>query len=203
MELSGLVLCGGQSRRMGFDKGLLLHNDQPWSKHIVDILSKIVPDVFVSLRVDQGVDQGGADRESAYRHIFNASQMIFDRDEIPAKGPLKGLLSAHKTYPGKNWIVLGCDMMSVNRETISGLKTAFHKNPGYDRYLYKTQYGLEPLCAIYSKKGLEKLLGNVQNISDFSLRRNFDAKKCLCIEANKETVAALKNYNTMADSGVK
>ncbi|GGH03134.1 NTP transferase domain-containing protein [Pedobacter zeae] len=46
----GIVLCGGQSLRMGTDKGLLIHQDKLWAQVAADKLS--VLDLLVNFSVN-------------------------------------------------------------------------------------------------------------------------------------------------------
>lgn len=189
-DLTGLVLCGGQSSRMGTDKGLLSHNGKSWSVAIADLIGDHVPDVFISLRKEQA---------PSYESMFKASQMIFDQNDIQVNGPLKGLLSAHRDFPDKNWLVVACDMISISSEILYKLVKAFEKNPGYGSYMYKNQSNLEPLCGVYMKNKLNELFIKSKHISDFSLVRNLNMNHCFVIEADENDVAALRNYNKLRD----
>ena len=48
-NLLGVVLCGGQSKRMGSDKGLLVKDGKPWAMCIADKLEKAALPVVVSI----------------------------------------------------------------------------------------------------------------------------------------------------------
>lgn len=205
LNLAGLVLCGGESSRMGSDKGLLSHNAQPWSKNIYDLLSQNLPEVYISLRLEQA---------SAYKGLFNPDRLIFDQNGIQARGPLKGILSAHEALPEKNWLVAACDMPTMNQPLISRLIKAYEENPGYGCYIFKNPGNdvtrkdnyLEPLCAIYSCGGLSKTLEKISRdtnpFPDHSLQKNLLSRNPLIIEletSETEYLLALRNFNTMAD----
>ena len=175
---------------MGTDKGLLLQNDKTWSKYIADLLNSILPEVYISLRHGQA---------AAYQSCFETSRMIFDQPGIPAKGPLTGILSAHKTYPDKNWFVIACDIISINEGTISRLIDSYLENPVYHACLYKNQNRFEPLCAIYSAAWLAELLASSHTLSNFSLQRNLPLNKSLILDAGVNDILTLKNYNTKMD----
>src|SRR5215472_5246904 len=87
-DLLGVVLCGGESRRMGRDKGLLLKDGVPWAKYVGQRLFGCT-EVFYSINSRQ---------REAYSELFPANRLIVDALDIP--GPLNGLLSAHRLMPG-------------------------------------------------------------------------------------------------------
>ena len=134
--IHGLVLAGGQSRRMGQDKALLVRDGQSQLRHVAGLLDGVVDQVFVSVRDDQLAEPERA-----------RFATIVDRYED--MGPVAGILSAMDEHPGADWLVVACDLPNIDAHTLSFLLensasdkpfTAFSSN--YD--------GLpEPLCAIY------------------------------------------------------
>ena len=132
----GLVLAGGESRRMGQDKALLKRAGQSQLAHIVAILERAVDEVFVSTRRDQ---QDDAER-SRYRQVV---------DRFDGIGPVAGILSALQEHPEADWLIVACDLPNIDVETLQFLLD----NAAPDRPLaaYKSSYdGLpEPLCALY------------------------------------------------------
>jgi len=107
-ELYGLVLTGGQSRRMQRDKSALCFHGKPQVQHVFDLLSLYCAKVFVSNRKEQSTLEEQKDLPQ-----------IHDLDEYADVGPLAGILSAMKTYPGVPWIVLACDLPFVSKHILA------------------------------------------------------------------------------------
>lgn len=140
----GLVLAGGESRRMGRDKALLDRNGQSQLAFIAELLDECVDRVFVSTRQGQNSDNE--------RSRFD--QIVDRYDNI---GPVAGILSALEEYPDIDWLVLACDLPNISRET---LKTLLDSRDGVQPFTaYSSSYdGLpEPLCAVYHS-GCDKIM---------------------------------------------
>lgn len=135
--LYGLVLAGGQSRRMGRDKALLVRDGQSQLGYIASLLESVTDRVFVSARRDQ--------QDDPERSLFAT---IVDRYEN--MGPVAGILSAMDEYPGADWLVVACDLPNIDAGTLEFLlQHRAHEQPFT---AFRSSYdGLpEPLCAIYS-----------------------------------------------------
>src|SRR5690349_13098964 len=116
-NLLGVVLCGGESKRMGSDKGLLVLNGKTWSEHIADKLKLLNLPVVVSINQSQ---------RELYNRIFSEKHLIVD--ELPMHGPLNGLLTVHKASPAKDILLFACDLIEMDETTIINLIDAYEKN---------------------------------------------------------------------------
>lgn len=135
--LYGLVLAGGQSRRMGQDKALLVRDGRSQLSHVAGLLDAHTDKLFVSARRDQQADPER-----------NRFETIIDKyDEI---GPLAGILSALEDHPDCNWLVVACDLPNIDDETLDFLVA--HHDTGKPFTAYRSSYDdlPEPLCAIYT-----------------------------------------------------
>ena len=132
----GLVLAGGQSRRMGRDKALLTRDGSTQLRRSVDLLERHVTRTFVSTRPDQV--------EEPERRRFR--QVVDRYDGI---GPIAGILTALEQQPDVSWLVLACDLPNVDDVTIKFLL----ENRAVDKPFtaFRSTYDdlPEPLCAIY------------------------------------------------------
>lgn len=135
--VKALVLAGGQSRRMGSDKALLIRDGRSQLQRAVELLGECVDEVYVSVRKDQTTE---AER-SRYPQIVDAYEDL---------GPLAGILSAMDADPAASWLVVACDLPNIDRRTIRALLDG--RRPHEPFIAYRSSHdGLpEPLCAVYS-----------------------------------------------------
>ncbi|HLT90917.1 MAG TPA: molybdenum cofactor guanylyltransferase [Woeseiaceae bacterium] len=133
--LWGLVLSGGESRRMGRDKALLQQDGKTALQRAIELLGRHVERVFVSVRPDQVGDP----ERSRYEQIV---------DRYPGIGPAAGILTALETHPDVSWLVLACDLPNVDDGTLEYLLR--HRSASPFTAFRSSSDGLpEPLCAIY------------------------------------------------------
>lgn len=160
--MKAVVLCGGQSKRMGSDKGLLPIGAGTWAQHAFEKLLKLNIPVLISVNSEQ---------VNTYRQHFSDDMLV--TDQVEAEGPLTGLLSVHLNYPADDLLLLACDMTEMDMDTLVNLKDSTTKFPGFDYYVYMHNEFMEPLCAVYSSGALKKLLAELRsnNLTKFSLHR--------------------------------
>jgi molybdopterin-guanine dinucleotide biosynthesis protein A len=146
--LLGLVLAGGQSRRMGADKAALEIAGTSLLARTVAMLGQVVDEVHVSVAPAQG--------EDPLRSDF---AVIPDRfDNI---GPAAGLLSAHMYAPESAWLVLACDMPLIDTATLLRLVESRQPEMAATVWAAADSSGPEPLCAIYEPGTLAAFLEQV------------------------------------------
>lgn len=148
--LHGLVLAGGESRRMGRDKALLSYDGQKSQlERTSELLLQCCSQVFISQREEQ-----------AFPLPDRALPLYDSIDEI--KGPLCGILSALKAHPEADWLVLACDLPNLVTDDLKHLIEAYHnlKTPHFTAYQSHYDSLPEPLCAIYPS-GSELQLRNL------------------------------------------
>lgn len=160
--IRGVVLCGGESKRMGSDKGLLPIGADTWAQHAVQKLQALNIPVSLSLRKMQML---------TYQELFTPELLI--PDQVQAKGPLRGLLSTHACFPEDDLLLLACDMTEMNVDTLQYLQQIRNTFPGYDYYLYGQENFMEPLCAVYTSGALQRLYIDLKdgNLLNFSLHK--------------------------------
>ena len=145
----GIVLCGGASSRMGRDKGLITTDKGNWTGKMLDNFKKLGIPALLSVNRTQ-VDQ--------YQSAFPQLELICDSDSLQIKGPLAAVLSAHLKYPMEDLFVTACDMPLMNEVVLKQLLNNYGNESGHDCYVFTNQGEPEPLCGIYSAKGLETVM---------------------------------------------
>ena len=148
-DLLGVVLCGGESRRMGSDKGLLRQGDYPWALVMGKKLEQQHLAVVYSIHPEQ---------QAAYSAIIPPGLLVTDRARTGRLGPLEGLLSVHEKFPDRDLLLLACDMPDMDALTLQQLIDSYAQFPSFDFYAYTEQTGdlgrIQPFCCIYTAQGI-------------------------------------------------
>ncbi|MFI5151239.1 MAG: molybdenum cofactor guanylyltransferase [Bacteroidia bacterium] len=145
VDLYALILCGGQSHRMGIDKSLITYYDKPQRYHMDDLATAFCERGFISLATNQ-------------KNIVPPPyECIIDSDTYANTGPIGALLTAMHLYPGKNFLVLACDYPFLLARDIQQL---IYSHPDSSRptvfYNPETCFA-EPLLGIYPHQCLHAL----------------------------------------------
>ncbi|MBK0381586.1 molybdenum cofactor guanylyltransferase [Pedobacter sp. SD-b] len=184
-NLKGLILCGGESKRAGTDKGLKTGNGTTWVKLVANKLENLGLDYFVSINSSQ-----------IEKYKNEITEKLFILDDLDILGPLRGILSAHQKYPKNNWLILACDMIDMDLQTIRSLINEFLYTEKHDFYVYKNEEFYQPFCGIYTADGLSKLLKKYSNkeLDTFKLQNVFKNHDTLAIPINLND-PSFNNYN--------
>lgn len=187
----GVVLCGGESKRMGSDKALLSHADNTWAEIAFAKMQQLQMPVYVSVNQKQS---------DFFSNLFSSNNIVVDSANLDIGGPLLGLLSVHQIYPTEDILLLACDMPNMTIEVLAHLKSA-GKNKRFEAIVFNNNNQLEPLCAIYSAKGLQKIMTLLQNnnLSKHSLHFALEHLQTLKIDLPDTWQAYFVNCNSKSD----
>ncbi len=143
-SLTGIILAGGKSSRMGTDKAFLIYNNKTFIEHVIEALKPSVRDIIIS----------------ANTAVYSSLGYKVCNDSIPNCGPLGGIYTALSNSKSEKNIVISCDMPLVNAHLIKYLiEHAQEKQVN----LLAHNGDIEPLCAIYDKSCLPILKTCLKN----------------------------------------
>ena len=188
----GAVLCGGNSTRMGIDKGLLKVGDLFWAQ--ISINNLVRNGISTLLAVNEN-------QFDTYTLHFPHQPILIDKKVDDLKGPVLALLGIHEHYPMEDLFILACDMPFMKDEIIKELLTNYTISPTYEAYFFQNDEKAEPLCAIYTAQGLAKILTLYQNqhLERFSMKYILSLLNTLTLSLNEQQKLAFTNFNTPAD----
>jgi len=188
----GIVLCGGQSMRMGSDKGLLVEQDRPWAEIAKEKLNQLDIPVMISVNVQQ---------YQSYAHLFLPEELIADDPSVVVQGPLRGLLSAHLCKPDQDIFLLACDLLLMERRLLEKLLGVFDRHITFDAFIYTRAGQREPLCGIYRSGALKSVLQLMANqeLGTSSMKFVLSKLKVMEIPLEEEEVRFFGNFNSPLD----
>ncbi len=135
-KISAIILAGGRSSRMGKNKAFLVIDQISMiERQIQELTRRFAPIIIVSGQPE----------------LYDALGVEVYQDEFPGYGPLAGIQAGLKAAPTEEIFVIPCDMPFVDAD----LGTQMLRNLGEaDGIALQTPGGIEPLCAIYTKRCL-------------------------------------------------
>jgi molybdopterin-guanine dinucleotide biosynthesis protein A len=183
--MNAVILAGGKSSRMGSNKAFLKIKGKTFIEVQIELLRKMFNDIAISVNTPL---------EYEYLNL-----PIF-KDIYPGKGPLGGIYTSLVNSNSSHTFMLACDMPFVRLELIKYLKDLTKE---YDVVIPKSEKGLEPLHAFYSKKCIDPIKRELDanNLRMISFFPHVNVK---IVELNELTLLdgvkdSIKNLNTMDD----
>ena len=131
-QLTGVILAGGVSQRMGQDKACLPWGDATLLEHIIDTLRPAVDEIIVAV-------------SDAQRFDLRHARVV--EDLVPGAHALGGLYTGLREAAHPRCFVCACDMPFVNPRLVRALA---EQARGYDAVIPRTAQGLQPLHAVYA-----------------------------------------------------
>lgn len=179
----GLLLVGGESRRMGRDKALLTyHGETTQLERTAALLQLVCARTFLSQRPEQA-------------YPLPAATERVDDSVAEVKGPLCGILSAMRAHPEAHWLVLACDLPRLETDTLQKLIRVFKAGPPRLTAYRSTHDGLpEPLCALYPAGTGPELQALAEALGKHCPRKLLIVKEAVLVE--QDDPRSLDNINT-------
>lgn len=154
-DISGFILAGGKSSRMGTNKAMLEINNESMLKRMIGLIKPFCLYIAIS-----GEGAGYVD--------FNVEIIP---DFFTGYGPIAGLYSSLKHSPTEWNLMVSVDSPFLNKELIDLLL----ENAGpFDCIIPQHSNGVEPLIGLYHKRALPAMEKQME-LGDYKLSRLLSA----------------------------
>lgn len=172
-DITGIILAGGKSQRMGMEKGLVVFHGQPLIQRAIAVLKVLCHKILISSNT------------SSYDHL--GYKVV--HDVMHDSGPMGGIYSCLRESKSRVNLV-SCDMPFVAADIYHLL--ANHAGDAWICVPWYENEHFEPLCGIYTKDCLPDMEAyiNIKNykLPELFLNTNFKALKI------KDIYPKLKEY---------
>jgi molybdopterin-guanine dinucleotide biosynthesis protein A len=185
MNISAVLLVGGESRRVGQDKATLIFRGRPLWQIQLDLLRTLQPEeIFISARVDPP---------------WRPSNVQFVSDEPPSRGPLSGLSATLARISTDYLLGLAIDMPLMSENYLRLICNLIEPGRGV---LPMIGDRAEPLAAIYPKgAGIDftaALSGSAFSLQSLT-KKLIEAGKLSLVNVLDEEKKFFRNFNALTD----
>lgn len=104
-NITGIILAGGKSSRMGTDKGFLMLNNKPFVQYSIDALQPLVSEILI---VSDNTDYD----------VFRLKRI---NDMTKNAGPVAGICSGLEASSTEYNLILSCDIPLITSEILQKL----------------------------------------------------------------------------------
>ena len=177
-NITGIILAGGKSSRIGSDKGFLLLNNKPFIQHIIEAMQPLVSSIII---VSNNPD-------------YDIFKLKRTNDLIANAGPLAGVYTGLHYSNTENNLVLSCDIPLINTEILKKMTEQIEEN--VDVIQLESKDKSMPLIAMY-KKHCESKIFELLEQGERRLRFAVNQFKVKTIVLNKEQEKFTTNINTL------
>jgi len=153
----GVILCGGESSRMGVDKSLINYHGVSQREYMNMLMHPFCSPVLYSV----------GSRIELEENSFS------DLEEYAGHGPISGLLSIHHYFPNRDLLLVGCDYPLIMQEDMTQLIENYKEDLDAVCYVSGATKRAEPLITLYSAAFCRTILQRFQ-AGEYSLKRLLD-----------------------------
>ncbi len=144
------ILCGGESKRMGFDKSRIKIKDKLLVEIIAEELEQIFEDIILI---------------SNNKEKFENTKYNVVEDLIPLSGPAGGIYTALNYASSKYVFITACDMPIINQNYIRYMIESIKEKKVEGVAAYNNRQQIETLHAFYSTDMINTFRTNIENNS--------------------------------------
>jgi molybdopterin-guanine dinucleotide biosynthesis protein A len=177
-NITGIILAGGKSSRMGTDKGFLKFQGSTFLERIINSMKPLVNDIII-------VSNNSDYNEFKYKRV---------EDIIESSGPLAGLYTGLYHSKTQYNLVLSCDVPLLNSKVLNILLEGI--DDVSEVIQLKSKDSTLPLIAIYQKHCLHRCLELLQN-GERRLQVAVEGFTTKTILLDTSLEKYVKNINTM------
>ncbi|MDO7173305.1 molybdenum cofactor guanylyltransferase [Mariniflexile sp. AS56] len=178
-DITGIILSGGKSSRMGTDKGFLMYEGKQFVQHSIDALKPLVSNAII-VSNNEAYDQFGLERIG---------------DFIENGGPLAGIYSGLKHSSSEYNLVLSCDIPLISTKILMKLLDAVDGNS--EVIQIESQGKNMPLIALY-RKSCEQVFLKLLNAGERRLQRAVNQCQVKSVVLTEADNSFTQNINTPA-----
>lgn len=160
----GIVLIGGQSKRMGRPKACIEVNGEKLAMRTAKLLKLITPEVYFSGRSEQKI-------------LVEDIPFPFIEDRYKNLGPIAGILSAFEyTHLRSALLFSATDMPFLDIPTLEKLMESRNPEKALTIFKHEESDFLEPLCAIYEPKAYDRI-NNSRKKGVYAIHKMFKSEE--------------------------
>jgi molybdenum cofactor guanylyltransferase len=163
--LSVVIQAGGQSRRMGEDKGLMTFLSKPLVQRVIERVVPYAQEVIVT-----------TNNPDAYKFL----NIPLFQDLLPGQGAIGGLFTALSVARYSCVAVVACDMPFVNPNILQFAHQQIMQQ-GWDAVVPFTNVGYEPLHAVYRRETCVPVVRNALEAGEKRLISWFSQVRVLAL----------------------
>lgn len=156
--MTGIILAGGKSTRLGEDKAFIKLDSATLLEAVLATVQKVVAEIIIV-----------ANKLKKFADFLSPEIQII-QDKIPYQGPLGGILAGLEASNDLYNLIVPCDAPFLKEEL---LKELLSQADGYDAVVPKINKKLEPLIAVYSKRCVEPIRASLEK-KNFRIVSFFD-----------------------------
>lgn len=181
-DISGFILAGGKSSRMGFDKAFLEVGNKPLLQNMIELIAPFCRYVAIS-----GQNPG-----------YAAFDLEMIADVFSDCGPISGLHSVLQASSTEWNLIVGVDMPFMDEEFLVFL---IGKKGDCDAVIPMHQGGMEPMAGLYHKRLLPVVEAQIEK-RNFKLTNLLSEVNTRFVDCNflvRKNRRLFHNMNSMDD----